>query len=81
MGVFLVIFAIAKILSVIIQCTPVAALWNPTAYPDATCDSDTLALLLFGVVNAITDIIILCLPMPLLWRLHVSKTRRNQLIG
>lgn len=78
---FLVIFALTQMLSVIFQCTPVAALWNPTAHPGATCDSYTPALILFGAVNAATDVIILCLPMPLLWRLHVTKTRRNQLMG
>ncbi|MCJ1263532.1 hypothetical protein MMC22_003402 [Lobaria immixta] len=71
-SVFLVIFALAQMLSVIIQCTPVAALWNPADYPDATCDNYAPALILFAAVNATTDIIILCLPMPLLWRLHVS---------
>ena len=78
---FLVLFALAQMLSVIIQCTPVAALWNRTAYPNAHCVDYNIALTVFAVVNALSDIIILSLPMPILWRLHTNKTRRKQLIG
>ena len=78
---FLIIFALAQMLSVVIQCTPVAALWNPMAHAGARCVNYTPALILFAVVNALTDITILSLPMPILWRLHASKTRRRQLVG
>ena len=78
---FLIVFALAQMLSVAIQCTPVAALWNPMAHPGAHCIEYTPALILFAVVNALTDVTILSLPMPILWNLHASKTRRRQLIG
>lgn len=77
---FLIVFALAQMVSVVIQCTPVAALWDPTSYPNATCDNYNPALILFATVNATTDFFILCLPMPILWHLHVSKTRRRQLM-
>ena len=80
-GVFLIIFALAQMLSVIFQCTPVAALWDPFSHPGASCDNYRPALILFAAVNALTDIIILCLPLPILWHLHTTKTRRRQLIG
>ena len=78
---FLTIFALAQMLSVIIQCTPTAALWDPISYPDAVCDNYVPALILFAVINAITDTTVLCLPLPILWYLQVNKTRRRQLIG
>lgn len=78
---FLVFFALAQMLSVIIQCIPVAALWNRMAYPNAHCGNYNIALIVFAVVNALSDIVILSLPMPLLWHLHTNKTRRKQLIG
>lgn len=77
----LVLFALARILSVIIQCTPVAAVWNPMHYPNAHCVNHKIVLLVGAVVTAIFDVIILSLPMPILWHLHASKTRRKQLIG
>jgi len=78
---FLVVFALVLMLSVIIQCTPVAALWDPANHPGAHCDDYAPALLVFAIVNAITDVVVLCLPMPILWNLHVPKERRWQLIG
>lgn len=78
---FLVIFALAQMLSVIIQCVPVAALWNRMSYPNAHCDNYNPALMVFAVVNSLSDITILSLPMPILWHLHTNKTRRQQLIG
>lgn len=80
-AVFLVVFALAQMLSVIIQCKPVAALWDPLSYPDAICGNYKPALILFAAINAITDIMILCLPFPILWHLNASKTGRQQLIG
>ena len=78
---FLVTFALAQMLSVIIQCIPVAALWDPRSYPNAVCDHYAPALVLFAALNAATDIVVLCLPLPILWHLHASKTRRRQLVG
>ena len=34
-----------------------------------------------GSLNAVTDIGALCLPMPLLWQLHVTREKRIQLMG
>ena len=78
---FLIILALAQMLSVIIQCTPAEALWDPMSHPDAHCDNFTPALIVFGAANAATDIIILSSPMPILWHLHASKARRRQLVG
>ena len=78
---FLAIFALAQMLSVIIQCSPPAALWDPFSYPDADCDDYVPALIVFAVFNAVTDATVLCLPLPILWHLQVNKTRRRQLIG
>lgn len=80
-GVFLVIFLLAQVLSVIFQCSPVAALWDPTAYPDARCDNYVPALILLAVVNVVTDLLTLAIPLPILWKLKVSSSRRWQLIA
>jgi len=75
------VFTLAQNLSVIIQCKPVAALWDPFSYPDAVCDDYHPALVVCVVINTVTDILILCLPLLILWRLHASKTQRRQLMG
>lgn len=78
---FLIIFTVARMLSLLTQCTPIAALWNRRAHSNAHCNDFGPALIVFAVVNTISDIAILILPMPILWHLHVDKTRRKQLIG
>ena len=78
---FLLVFALAQMLSVIIQCSPPAALWDPASYPNAQCDKYAPALLLFAIVNALTDVFILSLPLPILWHLQVSAHQRWRLIS
>ena len=78
---FLIIFSLAQMLSVIIRCKPAAALWDPYSHPDAICDEYVPALIAFAAINAATEIIILCLPLPSLWQLNADKTRKRQWIG
>ena len=77
---FLVLFALSQPLSIIIVCTPVAAAWDPSSYPDATCDNHTLALLLFAIMNACIDLLILVLPLPIIYRLQVTPTKKRLMI-
>lgn len=80
-GGFLMLYTLARMLSIILRCTSIAAFWNQAAYPNAHCVNYKVAFIVFAVVNALSDIIILSLPMPILWRLHANKMRRKQLIG
>lgn len=78
---FLITFALAQMLSVIIRCTPAAALWDPYSYPDAACDNYVPALIIFAAINAATYITILCLPLPFAWHLQITnKTWKRQLM-
>ena len=81
MGVFLVLFLFAQVLSVIFQCSPVAALWDPAAYPGAQCINYTPALILLAVLNIVTDLLILSFPLPILWKLKVSSSQKWRLIA
>ena len=78
---FLILFALSQIFSVFIQCIPVAALWDPLSYPGYTCDNYASALFYLAIVNVCTDIIILALPLPILWKLQVTPTRKRQLLS
>ena len=66
-------------LLVIFQCRPINASWNLSV--PGQCIHLNTAFIILGALNALTDIIALCLPMPFLWRLHADKTRKLQLIG
>ena len=66
-------------LLVVFQCEPLSASWNLNV--QGQCIHLNTAFIVLGSLNALTDIIALCLPMPFLWRLHIDKPRKVQLIG
>lgn len=56
------------------QCTPIYKYWIP-AVP-GTCVSVWMVATLHALFDAILDVIILVLPMPMVWRLHVGRNRK-----
>lgn len=63
----------------IFQCRPIRAAWDLSV--KGHCLRLNVAYIVLGTCNTITDMIALCLPMPLIWRLHTDKSRKVQLIG
>ncbi|KAH9828664.1 integral membrane protein [Teratosphaeria destructans] len=68
---------IAAEVAAIIQCTPISKFWNPEA--PGTCLNGLTYFKSITATNLVTDAIVLCLPMPLVWRLNASITRRISL--
>ncbi|KAF7917047.1 uncharacterized protein EAE97_012067 [Botrytis byssoidea] len=67
-----VCLAIADIISGATLCTPVAYLWDKTI-PGGHC-IDIVTFYRWGTLpNAITDVFMLILPLPVVWKLHTSK--------
>lgn len=66
------------ILLTIFQCRPIRAAWNISV--KGHCLKLNVAYIVLGTCNTITDMIALCLPMPLIWRLQTDKPRKIQLI-
>ncbi|KAF2965286.1 hypothetical protein GQX73_g8295 [Xylaria multiplex] len=62
----------------IFQCTPIAFGWDPTI-PGGFCINYGLVVLVAGVINIITDFTILGMPIPLIWRLNISKQKKREL--
>ena len=69
---------IASIIAAL-QCTPIAKAWN-VSLPGECFDQYTLFQ---GVVifNLVTNIIIILLPMPTVWYLHMPRKQRFLLLG
>ncbi|KAI0119340.1 hypothetical protein F4814DRAFT_236275 [Daldinia grandis] len=63
----------------IAQCTPIEFAWD-TSIPGGFCINYGLLVLIAGVINVITDFVILALPIPMIMRLQVSKQKRTQLV-
>ena len=63
----------------IFACTPVHRYWDPTV--PGTCLNKNLTFLGATVPNIVIDFILLVLPIPMLWRLHVETSTKFALVG
>ena len=59
----------------IFQCLPLRSLVNPNIRDH--CVNFATAGLILGIANVLTDIMALTLPVPIIWRLQTSKTRKR----
>ena len=76
---FVFCYTVAGTFVIIFQCVPVRSDWDPSITPHCVnLDADLITI---GVLNALTDFLILGLPVPFLWRLHSSLARKIQLAG
>lgn len=69
-------FGIGSIAAVLFQCLPLSSLWDPVAAVSAKC----IKLVDFYYANAAIslslDVVILCLPIRVLWGLHMPIRQR-----
>lgn len=76
---FVLAYSLCQAVLTVFHCTPVEALWNPTV--EAKCINFDQVLIVLSSLNIGTDILILCLPMPQLWKLNMPKGPKCQLMG
>ncbi|KAF2236137.1 hypothetical protein EV356DRAFT_565867 [Viridothelium virens] len=68
--------ATATIPACIWKCHPISHGWNPAASPNGWCDNIE-ALFRYGTLaNIITDVAMLILPMPLIWKLRTNRATK-----
>lgn len=67
-------------LTSIFQCQPVAAFWN-RRIQGAKCIDLPRFTIVSGVLNLLTDVLILCLPIPMVWGLHTTNIQKVTLTG
>ena len=78
-GLLVLTWMIATLTVQIFSCKPIEASWKPAL---AKYCIDTKKFYYGNAIsNLLTDVIILCLPMPLIWRLNMSKERKFLLSG
>lgn len=72
----LICSAIANILVAIFECTPVAYFYDKTI-PNGHCNIDTNKYFQWASMpNVITDVAMLILPLPVIWKLQTSKNNK-----
>ncbi|KAH8761689.1 hypothetical protein F5883DRAFT_500119 [Diaporthe sp. PMI_573] len=79
--VAVVLWTIVTMLLGFLACLPVAAYWDPAAYPDRHCNPLLPGWYANSAVNIATDIVIFTLPIPVLWKLQMPKSQRVSLIA
>ncbi|KAL8910937.1 MAG: hypothetical protein Q9172_007761 [Xanthocarpia lactea] len=76
-GIFVVAFTTANVLFIIFSCNPINGAWNPTI--KAKCINNQAAILAVACMTIVSDFIILALPLPLVWKMHLARIRKFQL--
>lgn len=74
-----VAYAFGTYIVALLICRPIDSLWAPTTSGDQ-CGNLERLYLWHGIQNLIHDIILVAMPMPLLWRLHLPIGKKVSLI-
>lgn len=68
-------YDIAVFFEAVLLCRPLAYTWNKSV-PNGNCGNTTLAYEAVGILNLLTDLAIIILPMPLLWSLNLPAAKK-----
>ena len=68
-------WAMSIILESFLLCHPVAFNWNPTL-PEGGCGNRNAAFVVAGVLNMVTDFMVMLLPIPYIWKLQLPVGRK-----
>ena len=76
-GGVVLIYSLLQTLGIIFPCVPIKATWDHSI--KRRCINKIALYLVCSILSIVTDVIILCLSMLQLWRLHMSTTQKFQL--
>ncbi|CAJ2506924.1 Uu.00g081100.m01.CDS01 [Anthostomella pinea] len=68
-GIFL-----SNFFSFLLQCTPVSKFWDHEV--EGTCIDQNTFYLASAIINVLGDVAVLGLPLPVVWKLHTSKSKK-----
>lgn len=82
MCVVIVLWSLTFFFAFTFQCgTDSAHWWTSAATIEAFCDNTNGLNLGFVISDVITDVMVLVIPIPIIWRLQMSTTREISLTG
>lgn len=79
LGAVTICWEIAVLLITVLQCTPISGFWNKGIH--AKCLNTKYFFLGNSVPNIVTDLALLLLPVPYIWRLHATTSQKIVLAG
>jgi hypothetical protein len=62
------LWALSVVITDLVQCVPLAYLWNPEGHPGGHCFNVTEYWKWLSLPNILTDVAILLLPFPFVWK-------------
>ncbi|KAL3481340.1 hypothetical protein BJX99DRAFT_271274 [Aspergillus californicus] len=77
---FIMLWALAVILGGFLLCQPFAYTWDQTI-AGGHCGNQVLSYQITGALNLVTDLMVLTMPMPYLWKLEMRMSQKVPLIG
>ncbi|CAD6572283.1 MAG: hypothetical protein ASARMPRED_005221 [Alectoria sarmentosa] len=82
-AIIVVAWWIAVLFADIFQCVPVNAFWDNGIknVKTARCMSTVHFSIGTGVINLVTDVMVLCLPIPMVWSLRTNRTQKIAMTG
>lgn len=69
-----ILVALADIVATFTECIPISKLWDPSI--DGHCANIGQLYRLGTLPNVVIDLLMLVLPLPVVWKLHVSRQVR-----
>ena len=78
-GLFISTYSTIMILILIFQCKPIKGYWDSSL--EADCISNAKVFIAMASLNLITDFLVVCLPLPLLWKLQMRLGMKLQVMG
>lgn len=68
----------------IFQCTPISAYWDTLdgwlLVDGASCMSSPRLLLGYELTNFFLDVFVLCIPLPIIWKLNLQQSKKIALV-
>lgn len=75
LGLVIVAYSLALIFALVFACTPIRAAWDVTI-TNAHCINRPAVYVVLAVLNIATDVILLILPIPLVWKLQMPIVQK-----
>ena len=80
-AIFVASYSLAQIFVYLLRCLPISALWDPSKEDTAKCINFRTAIIVFGIINIVTDWLILALPVPVIFGLKMERRTKWSLLG
>lgn len=69
-------WAVSGAFAAIFQCMPISYAWDIEMLSEGSCINLGLQTLISGIINVITDFVIVGMVIPLVWKLQISRQKK-----